>query len=214
MKAGRSSDCKEDAGNYRLVMNQGVMVVSIAYRLGPFGFLWAPESESPEKYPYSGNWGLIDQTQAMKWAQKWAPHFTGDTSRATLNGCSAGSESVWWHLTTPASWPYFHRAITVGVGLNAQTTAERATQKWNQFLAETGCDGFECLRGLTAAELRNSRNAYGVKAPIKLILTSSYYTPVVDGVSLLDQLVNLVADGRIRPNTPISFNYAEHDAFS
>ena len=117
-------------------------------------------------------------------------------------------------MTTPTSWPYFSRAVTVGVGLNAQTTAELATEKWNGILSGTGCDGFECLRGKTAQELRNAIESYGRAKPIKLILDSDYYSPVVDGVSLLDQLVNLVGAGSIRPNTPISFNYAEHDAFS
>ena len=87
------------------------MVISIAYRLGAFGFLWAPESENPDAYPYSGNWGLIDQIQAMTWAQTWAGHFTGDVSQATLNGCSAGSESVWWHLVTPSRSEFLEMAF-------------------------------------------------------------------------------------------------------
>ena len=90
---------------------QGVVVISIAYRLGMYGFLWIPEG-------VGGNWGIGDQRVAMQWAQTWAVHFGGDVTRATLNGCSAGSESLWWHLTSPESWPYFHRAVTVGVGLN------------------------------------------------------------------------------------------------
>ena len=124
---------------------------------------------------------------------------------------------MWWHLVTPESWPYFNQAITVGVGLNVQTTRARATQKWNQLQEYTqdrfGCQGWDCLRGLNHTELRETFDPYGVAAPIKLTLTSPQYTPVVDLVSLPGQLVDLVAAGHIRPNTPISFNYAENDAF-
>jgi carboxylesterase type B len=61
----------------------------------------------------------MDQTAAFEWGYKFAPAFGGDTSQVTLNGCSAGSESVFWHMTIEESWPYFHRVSTVGVGLNA-----------------------------------------------------------------------------------------------
>ena len=73
---------------------------------------------------------------------------------------------------TPESWPYFNQAISVGVGLNVQTTKERATQKWQQMAEFTqerfGCRGWECLRGLNHTELLETYNSYGVAAPIKL----------------------------------------------
>lgn len=81
-----------------LVGDQNVTTISIGYRLGGYGFIWSPEPENPEESPYSGNWGILDQRAAMIWAQKWGPYFAADTSQATLNGCSAGSESVWWHI--------------------------------------------------------------------------------------------------------------------
>ena len=65
------------------------MVISIAYRLGMYGFLHLPENESGQEY--SGNWGLLDQAAAMKWSQKFAPVFGGNINEATLHGCSAGS---------------------------------------------------------------------------------------------------------------------------
>ena len=49
------------------------MVISIAYRLGIYGFLWSPETY--------GNWGLMDQRLAMQWSQTWAPHFGGDITK-------------------------------------------------------------------------------------------------------------------------------------
>jgi len=100
-----------------LILEQGVMVISIAYRLGIYGFLYLPEAEAGAAY--NGNWGLLDQNAALEWSQTFAPYFGGDISQATLNGCSAGSESIWWHLTMEKSWPYFQRAVTVGIGLNS-----------------------------------------------------------------------------------------------
>ena len=67
-------------GNYnKLVLQEEVMVISIAYRLGIYGFLWSPNPEDPDGH--WGNWGLLDQTAAMEWAQSWATYFTGDPSQ-------------------------------------------------------------------------------------------------------------------------------------
>ena len=45
--------------------------------------------------------------------------FGGDTSQVILDGCSAGSLSAWHHLTSEASWPYFHRVVSTGIGLSS-----------------------------------------------------------------------------------------------
>ena len=66
-----------------------------------------------------GNFGLMDQAAAMQWGHKFGKFFGGDLDNVSLNGCSAGSESILWHLVLPTSWPYFHRVVTVGVGLNS-----------------------------------------------------------------------------------------------
>ena len=189
-----------------LVENQGVIVISIAYRLAIYGFLWSSNSY--------GNFGLGDQRLAMKWAQTWAPHFGGDISQATLNGCSAGSESVWWHLTQEGSWPYFHRAVTVGVGLNTANDMTVGQGVFDSMLTETGCTDINCLRTIPAGEIRTATSVAKLSTvhPTKLILESTT-GPVVDGVTLTAQLFDSVKNGNIRPNTPISWNYAENDAF-
>ena len=70
-------------------------MVTIAYRLGIYGFLYSPDCGEDE----CGNFGILDQRAAMKWSQKFVPFFGGDVNDALLSGCSAGGESVWWHLT-------------------------------------------------------------------------------------------------------------------
>ena len=70
-------------------------MVTIAYRLGIYGFLYSPDCGENE----CGNFGILDQRAAMKWSQKFVPFFGGNVNDALLSGCSAGGESVWWHLT-------------------------------------------------------------------------------------------------------------------
>ena len=80
--------------NGRNLAEKGVILVSIAYRLGPLGFLAHPElsAESPEKV--SGNYGLLDQIAGLKWVQKNIHAFGGNPGKVTIFGESAGGISV------------------------------------------------------------------------------------------------------------------------
>ena len=91
------------------------MVVSVNYRLGPFGFLYLNEAEADQEW--QGNWGLLDQQAGLKWVYSFAGLFGGDRNKVTLTGGSAGSESCWRQFTIPSSWPYFHQMAPVGIGL-------------------------------------------------------------------------------------------------
>ena len=83
----------------------GVVLVTIQYRLGPFGFLTTGDSAAP------GNWGLLDQVQALKWIQENIKAFGGDPSKVTILGVSSGGASVGLHLLSPLSQGLFHQAI-------------------------------------------------------------------------------------------------------
>ncbi|XP_062541501.1 neuroligin-4, X-linked-like [Armigeres subalbatus] len=87
-----------------LVM-QGVIVITMSYRLGPFGFLCLPSAG------VHGNFGLKDQRQALIWVQENIERFGGDPGNVTLFGESAGSWSTYLHYLSPSSRKYFHRAI-------------------------------------------------------------------------------------------------------
>jgi len=194
-----------------LVLGQNVMVISIGYRLGIYGFLYLPEKEAGQQF--QGNWGIMDQKTALQWGNKFAPHFGGDTSKATLTGCSAGSESIWWHLTTPSSWPFFNRAVSMGIGLNTAHDASAGAAMYTDMMAAANCNNMACLRNKGVNAIRNAANAAMTKSH-SLKAYPSMFTPVVDGSFLTDQLVTNVANGVLRKNTPISWNYAEHDGDS
>uniref|UniRef100_A0A182V9E8 Carboxylic ester hydrolase n=1 Tax=Anopheles merus TaxID=30066 RepID=A0A182V9E8_ANOME len=83
----------------------GVLVVTVNYRLGPFGFLYLPEAD------VEGNAGLKDQLMALRWVHENIASFGGDPHNVTLFGESAGSFSTYLHMLSPNSRKYFHRVI-------------------------------------------------------------------------------------------------------
>lgn len=90
---------------------KGVVLVTLNYRLGPLGFLAHPELTAESPHSSSGNYGLLDQVQALKWVQKNIAAFGGDPERVTLFGESAGSWSVNLLQASPLAGGLFHRAI-------------------------------------------------------------------------------------------------------
>ncbi|XP_055597184.1 esterase E4-like [Uranotaenia lowii] len=88
-----------------LLIEQGLLIVSINYRLSALGFLYYPE------FNVKGNFGLKDQTTALRWIQMHIHAFGGDPQRVTLMGQSAGSASVSYHLYMEASRGLFHGVI-------------------------------------------------------------------------------------------------------
>ena len=101
---------------YDLVTEQNMMVVSIGYRLGMFGFMYLPEVEDGQKY--QSNFGIQDQVAAMKFMQKYAPVFGANPAEAVVSGSSSAGEAVWWLLTIPEAWPYFNKANIMCMGVN------------------------------------------------------------------------------------------------
>ena len=83
--------------------------------------------------------------------------FGGDHNSVCIDGCSAGSVNGWFHLTNPASWPYFHRIVLTGIGAGAIAEYEgpATDQMYDMVLAEAGKTDLAGLRSLTATKLVN-----------------------------------------------------------
>ncbi len=92
-----------------LLATQNVVVVSMNYRLGVFGFLATPQLDGESGS--SGAWGLQDQIAALKWVRSNIKQFGGDPSRVTIFGESAGAHSVGILLASPAARGTFNGAI-------------------------------------------------------------------------------------------------------
>ncbi len=90
---------------------KGVVLVTVNYRLGPFGFFAHPLLSKESSEGVSGNYGFLDQVAALRWVQRNAEAFGGDPANVTIFGESAGAVSVGLHLISPLSKGLFHRAI-------------------------------------------------------------------------------------------------------
>jgi len=106
--AGAGSEPRQDG---RYLAQRGVVVVSMNYRLGIFGFFAHPELAAESAQHASGNYGLMDQIAALQWVRRNIAAFGGDPGNVTIFGESAGSFSVSALMASPAARGLFHKAI-------------------------------------------------------------------------------------------------------
>ncbi len=97
--------------NTNALPKRGVVLVTINYRLGIFGFFAHPELARETKHDGSGNYGLLDQMAALRWVRKNIAAFGGDPDNVTIFGESAGGHSVGQLMASPLANGLFHRAI-------------------------------------------------------------------------------------------------------
>ena len=96
---------------------QGVIVVTVNYRLGALGYLALPELTAESDHHVSGNYGLLDQIAALAWVHRNIEAFGGDPARVTVFGQSSGSISISALTTSPLAAGLFQRAIGESGGL-------------------------------------------------------------------------------------------------
>jgi para-nitrobenzyl esterase len=150
---------------------KGIVVVTVAYRLGPLGFLAHPELTRESPHHSSGNYGLMDQIAALKWVQRNIGAFGGNPKRVTIAGQSAGSMAVSELMASPQAKGLFQGAIGESGGLFEPlelvpgyrlANAERDGEK---YATSVGAGSLRELRQLPAAKLLGG-NAGSITHPI------------------------------------------------
>ena len=96
--------------------SKGLVVVTINYRLGVFGFLAHPELSRESVHKVSGNYGLLDQIAALQWVHRNITAFGGDPDTVTIDGQSAGAHSINYLVATPLTRGLIARAISRAAG--------------------------------------------------------------------------------------------------
>jgi para-nitrobenzyl esterase len=149
---------------------KGVVVVTIAYRLGPLGFLALPELTRESPHHSSGNYGLMDQIAALEWIQRNIAAFGGDPKNVTIAGQSSGAMSVSILMASPRARGLFQRAIGESGGLFEPTQLApkyllaNAEHEGEQYATSLGAPSLPELRRLPANKLTG--NAGGIVHPV------------------------------------------------
>jgi para-nitrobenzyl esterase len=150
---------------------RGVIIVTVAYRLGPLGFLAHPELTAESPHHSSGNYGLMDQAAALAWVKRNIAAFGGDPTRVTIFGQSAGAMSVSMLMTSPLAAGLFRRAIGESGGLfeplqlAPQYRLAVAERDGEAYAKSVGAASLAELRRLPAAQLLHGQ-ALRVSHPV------------------------------------------------
>jgi len=178
---GLEQDGARDYDGTKLAAD-GVVVVTINYRLGALGFLAHPALAS---HGAAGNYGLMDQQAALRWVQRNIARFGGDPGNVTIAGQSAGGLSVLAQMVSPGARGLFQRAIvqsgTFALNQRPLAVAEAAGET---FATAVGCadQSAACLRSAPVSDLVAN---FGVEIP-----------GVVDGAVLTQSIGTALARGQ------------------
>ena len=136
-EAGGTVDPMFDCHNF-VKENPDVIVVTIAYRLGVFGFLHLSHLSDGKDYPDAQNLGLMDQIAALKWVHENISNFGGDPDNVTIFGESAGAGSCTLLPLIAGSHEYFKRVIAQSGAPNQTRSTEQAIECTNELLEALG----------------------------------------------------------------------------
>ena len=169
---------------------KGVVLVTINYRLGVFGFLVTDEL-AKEANGAAGNYGLLDMVSALHWVNANIKNFGGDPNNVTIFGESAGSFAVSTLMASPLAQGLFHKAIGEsgaafpgGLALGGDTVAERA--KADGAWAESiGAKSLKDLRALTTDQILEAAKK-----------KTTGFPPVIDGRLLTEPVTDTYSAGK------------------
>ncbi len=189
---------------------QGVVVVSINYRLGIFGYFAHPMLSKESSNNVSGNYGLLDIIAALKWIKKNIQAFGGDPGNVTIFGQSAGGYNVCYLMATPFAKGFFHRAIAESGHALAPLTNRHLREGWyglepmekqgERIAKDLGCsdvaDPVAALRSLSAEKLLGASKAVMFAAGGAVYPPGNTFGPVIDGWVLPDDVQTIFEEGK------------------
>jgi len=198
----------------RVLAKKGVIVVTLNYRLGPFGFLFHPALEASADNKGTGNYGLLDQIAALKWVKQNISAFGGDPNNVTIWGESAGAFSVGALLASPLAKGLFHKAILEsGTGLtNGIQNKKEASHYAVAGAKAAGIEGdnANALRALYALSTEQLLAMYTRPQRPQLQAFYIWFSPVVEGWALPLPLDKAIAQNKWN-NVPLLIGSNMHE---
>lgn len=201
--------------------DKDVVLVSFNYRLGVFGFLTHPELSAESVHGVSGNYGILDQIQALKWVQANILQFGGDPDNITIFGQSAGGGSVKTLCESPLARGRFKRAIIMSAGgITLPQSAPAASPRGFRSMslreseAQTkkvmdwaGLTDLKKMRAASTEMLYSLGHIYNAATGERTYLQGS---PVVDGYVSMKSFDSAALDGSLA-DVPYMIGYTLND---
>lgn len=182
---------------------KGLVFLTVNYRVGTLGFLAHPELTAESSNKASGNYGLLDQVEALKWVNKNIAAFGGDPNNVTIAGQSAGAFSVSYLVASPLTKGLIHQAIAESGGAIVSNNlsgngglneAEQAGEKWA-----------ESIGAKSLAELRS-------KSTEEIISTRGPGAPITDGYVVPQSMYDIFSSGK-QNDIPLILGWNEDEGF-
>ncbi len=174
---------------------QGIIVVTLNYRLGPMGFVSLPQLK--EEAGFTGNYGLMDQLTALSWIRDNITAFGGNPEKITIMGQSAGAMSVQQFCVSPLTDGMFSKAIMLSGGgvsplLGKTITNEEAYPFWEELMKRLSVSSLEEFRKTPVADLFREFQTLSKEWPNAM----SFCSPVIDGNFLTAPALTVAQEGR------------------
>ena len=176
---------------------RGVILVTINYRLGIFGFMSHPELTARSAEATSGNYGIYDQLKALQWIHDNIAQFGGDPEQVTIFGQSAGGGSVRCLVSSPLAKPLIDKAIIMSAGglnrtLGVETGQAEADQLHKGIMDAAGITTYEQLMAADWQTLYDAQQAY-----VQQTGNWRLSTPHIDGRLLTEDFSEAVLDNSV-----------------
>ena len=184
---GASSEPRHDGDFLPL---KGVVLVTINYRLGVFGFLALPQL-SDEQGGGSGNYGLRDMVEALQWVQENISNFGGNPRNVTIFGESAGSFAVSTLMAVPSAQGLFAKAIgesggALGIGPHGMLSADAQGAKDEALMTKLHVTSLDELRAVPTEQVLSAVNND----------RTLRFSPVIDGKFIPEPIVDIYVKGK------------------
>ena len=195
------------------LVENGVVLVTVNYRLGPFGYIAHPALSADDPRGVSGNYGLLDQVAALAWIKDNITAFGGDPDNVTIFGESAGAQSVTEIMSTPLSEGLFHKAILQSGASTYNANGLTTAIEGRMSMHDAGLEFFDGIAAAdaSAADLRAISADEIVAHIANKQHLGGYALPTVDGVVIPKLMGAAIRDGDIH-NVPILAGYNADEA--
>jgi para-nitrobenzyl esterase len=185
---------------------KGVVVVSLNYRIGAYGFFAHPLLRTDGRL--SGNFGLQDQIAALQWVRANIAHFGGDPNNVTIFGESAGSQSASIFMGSPLAKGLFHKAIgQSGSSLQQLPSIAEIGMRGAAFAGALGAGNIEALRALPAERI-NAAAARDLAGGAPMV-----FAPGVDGYLIPANMADAFQHGR-QNDVPLLAGYNKREDYA